>query len=70
MMETHWPPVLIVHGVADTTVSASNAGAAALIWADAAGARSSEPRLVRRGKRYPGSVTDFKHHGSTVAPMI
>jgi poly(hydroxyalkanoate) depolymerase family esterase len=70
MMETHWPPVLVVHGDADTTVSANNAGAAALIWADAAGARSSEPRLVRRGKRYPMSVTDFKRDRRTVATLI
>jgi poly(hydroxyalkanoate) depolymerase family esterase len=70
MMEAHWPPLLVVHGDADTTVSANNAGAAALTWADAAGARSGEPRLVRRGKRYPMSVTDFKHHGRTVATLV
>jgi poly(hydroxyalkanoate) depolymerase family esterase len=70
MMEAHWPPLLVVHGDADPTVSVKNAGAAASTWARAADAHPGQPRVVRRGKRYPMSVTDFKHGGSTVATLV
>ncbi|HXE37327.1 MAG TPA: phospholipase, partial [Azonexus sp.] len=39
-------------------------------WAAAAGARAGTARSVRRGKRYPMSVTDFKRKGSTVATLV
>jgi hypothetical protein len=70
MMGAHWPALLVIHGDADTTVSPNNAGACALIWADAAGARSGEPRMVRRGKRYAMSVADFKRDRRTVATLV
>lgn len=72
----HWPPLLAIHGDADTTVSPSNAAAAAAIWAHAAGAgagagaKAGAPRQVQRGKRYPMSVTDFKHRGKLVASLV
>jgi poly(hydroxyalkanoate) depolymerase family esterase len=69
-MQAHWPALLVVHGDADMTVSPDNADAAALNWAQAAGARPGAPRQVRRGKRYPMSVTDFKHRGSLVATLV
>jgi len=68
--EAHWPPLLVIHGDADAAVSPNNAGAAALTWAHAAGAHAGKPRPVRRGKRYPMSVTDFKLHGDTVATLV
>lgn len=69
-MATHWPPLLVIHGDADTVVSPQNGHAAALAWAQAAGARAGPARIVQRGKRYPMSVTDFKHKGSIVATLV
>jgi poly(hydroxyalkanoate) depolymerase family esterase len=65
-----WPALLVIQGDADTTVSPNNAEAATRIWAEAAGARASVPRQVRRGARYPMSVTDFKHRGDLVATLV
>jgi hypothetical protein len=69
-MQTHWPPLLVIHGNADTVVSPHNAAASAQVWASAAGARASRARHVQRGKRYPMSVTDFKCKGSVVATLV
>jgi poly(hydroxyalkanoate) depolymerase family esterase len=69
-MEACWPPLLVIHGDADMVVSPHNGQAAAQVWADAAGARAGTARNVRRGKRYPMSVTDFKRKGSTVATLV
>jgi poly(3-hydroxybutyrate) depolymerase len=70
MMRAGWPALLVIHGAADAAVSPTNAGAAALTWAQAAGARAGVSRQVRRGKRYPMSVTDFKLCGNTVATLV
>ncbi|MBS3912539.1 MAG: PHB depolymerase family esterase [Hydrogenophaga sp.] len=69
-MAAHWPPLLVIHGNVDPVVSPKNGEAAAQVWAQAAGARASQPRPVRRGQRYPMSVTDFKRKGSTVASLV
>ncbi len=65
-----WPPLLVIHGAADRVVSPQNGQAAAMAWADAAGARAVPVRTVQRGQRYPMSVTDFKHKGSAVATLV
>ncbi len=69
-MQDHWPPLLVIHGDADAVVSPHNGQAAAQAWAQAAGAVTGAPRSVRRGKRYPMSVTDFKRQRSTVATLV
>jgi poly(hydroxyalkanoate) depolymerase family esterase len=69
-MAADWPPLLVIHGDADAVVSPHNGAAAARVWAQAAGARASAVRSVRRGKRYPMSITDFKRKGSTVATLV
>ncbi len=66
-MLASWPPLLVIHGTADTVVAASNGHSAAQVWADAAGARAKAERGVQRGKRYAMKVTDFKHKGRMVA---
>jgi poly(3-hydroxybutyrate) depolymerase len=66
----HWPPLLVIHGLADGVVSPRNGQAAAQTWADAVGALPVQPRTVRRGKRYAMTVTDFKLKGSTVATWV
>lgn len=65
-----WPPLLVIHGDADGVVSPHNGQAAAQVWAGAAGARASPARCVRRGKRHPMTVTDFKRLGRTVATHV
>lgn len=69
-MEADWPPLLVIHGNADTVVSPHNGEAAAQVWASAAGAHAGPPRKVQRGQRYPMSITDFKHKGATVATLV
>ena len=63
------PPLLVIHGSADTLVRPANGRAAAQVWADASGAVPSVPRTVQRGQRYPVTVTDFKRKGHVVASL-
>jgi poly(hydroxyalkanoate) depolymerase family esterase len=69
-MAEHWPSLLVIHGEADAVVSPLNGAAAANAWASAAGAQAGASRSVRRGQRYPMSVTDYKRKGSTVATLV
>ncbi len=69
-MAADWPPLLVIHGAADTVVSPQNGQAAVQLWAQAAGAQPSAARPLRRGQRYPMSVTDFKRRGRTVATLV
>lgn len=57
------PPLLVLHGDADTVVAASNAASAAAVWAAATGARPGPERTLQRGRRHPMRVTDFKRAG-------
>ena len=70
VMQADWPPLLVIHGDADTVVSPHNGQAAAQAWAQAAGARAGAPRRVQRGKRHPMSITDFKRRGRTVVTLV
>ena len=70
LMAVDWPPLLVIHGEADTVVSPRNGRAAAQAWADAAGASAGPERALQRGQRYPMRVTDFKRKGSTVATLV
>jgi poly(hydroxyalkanoate) depolymerase family esterase len=65
-----WPPLMVIHGEADRVVSARNAGSAALMWSQAAGARPEPPQQQRRGKRYPMRVTQFKRARDVVATLV
>jgi poly(hydroxyalkanoate) depolymerase family esterase len=69
-MATARPPLLLIHGDADTVVSPANSRSAAQVWAEAAGARAGPSRTVRRGQRYPMTVTDFKRAGITAATWV
>lgn len=69
-MAADWPPLLVIHGDADAVVSPHNGQAAAQGWARVAGACAGEARIVRRGRRYPMSVTDFKRKGGTAATLV
>lgn len=63
------PPMLVLHGNADTVVAASNAVSTAAVWAAASGARPDSPRIVQRGKRHAMHVTDFKRAGRTCVTL-
>lgn len=65
-----WPPLMVIHGGADGVVSSRNAGAAAALWSQAAGAQADPPRELRRGKRYPMRVTQFRRAREVVATLV
>jgi poly(hydroxyalkanoate) depolymerase family esterase len=67
---TDWPPLIVIHGGADGVVSARNADAAVQMWSDAVGARAGTPRELKRGKRYPMEVTQFKRLRQVVATLV
>ncbi|RZJ12685.1 MAG: PHB depolymerase family esterase [Rubrivivax sp.] len=64
------PPLIVIHGNRDGVVSARNAGAAAELWSQAAGARPTAPQQQQRGKRYPMTVTQFKRSRQVVATLV
>lgn len=64
-----WPPLLVIHGSRDHVVAASNATAAAQLWASKAGAAAVTVRQVQRGTRYPMTVSDFKSRGRLAATL-
>lgn len=66
---TTLPPMLVLHGDADTVVAASNAASAAQVWAAATGARPGAERTLQRGQRHPMRVTDFKRAGRTCVTL-
>lgn len=63
------PPLLVVHGGRDAVVDAANARAAALAWAQGAGAVEGAARDVQRGGRHAMTVTDFKVRGRALATL-
>lgn len=65
-----WPPLMVIHGTADTVVSLHNGQAAAQAWSDAASAQALPQRTVQRGKRYPMTVTEFNRGPRTVATLV
>jgi len=65
-----WPPLLVIHGTADTVVAPANATAAVQAWAAAVGAQPAPPRTVQRGQRYPMAITDFKLGRQVVATQV
>lgn len=64
-----WPPMLVIHGVADAVVSVHNGKVAAQVWADAAAAQPRPERSVQRGKRHPMTLTDFTRGSTCVATL-
>ena len=67
---TSWPPLLVIHGGKDRTVSASNGHAAVRVWAEAAGASAVTQRKIQRGKQHAMAVTDFIAGSATVASLV
>lgn len=69
-MAESWPALLVIHGDRDNVVASSNGKSAVNAWADAAGANKCASRSMKRGKRYPMTVTDFKCGARTVASLV
>ncbi|KQW02300.1 PHB depolymerase family esterase [Rhizobacter sp. Root1221] len=67
--DSDWPPLIVIHGGADSVVSARNAETSARLWAEAAGARATVPRAVQRGQRHAMTITDYKRGRDTVASL-
>jgi poly(hydroxyalkanoate) depolymerase family esterase len=65
-----WPGLLVIHGAQDGVVAASNGRAAVRVWADAAGARAGPSRSLRRGQRYPMTVTEFPGPSRAAATLV
>jgi len=65
-----WPPLMVIHGLADSVVSVSNGRMAVRDWAGASGAKAVAGRTVQRGARYPATITDYKISGSTMATLV
>lgn len=63
------PPMLVLHGDADTVVAPSNAVNSAAVWATALGAKPGHARELRRGKRRPMRVTHFRRKGRTLVTL-
>ena len=59
------PPLLVIHGDADTVVTAGNATDTAAVWATATGARPGVQRTLQRGQRRPVRITDYTRDGRT-----
>ena len=69
-MAAQWPPLLVIHGGADTIVKPSNGVAAVGAWSQAAGARAGKPRSVQRGKRHAMQVTEYRLRRRAVATLV
>ncbi len=65
-----WPPLLVIHGSADTVVSPKNGQSAVRVWAQATRARAETARTQQRGRRYPMFLTDFKRGNRTVVTLV
>ena len=65
----HLPALLVIQGSVDPIVSPGNATQAVQLWATREMAQAKPPRTVQRGKRYPTTVTDYRHRGRLVATL-
>ncbi|NUZ05981.1 PHB depolymerase family esterase [Schlegelella sp. ID0723] len=63
------PPLLVIQGTADHVVAPANARLAADAWAAATGATAAASREVRRGQRYPTTVTDYRKRGRVAVTL-
>lgn len=64
-----WPPLLVIQGSVDRTVAPANGAAAARLWAQRGLARPDPSRSVRRGRRHPMKVTDYRQGRRLVATL-
>jgi poly(hydroxyalkanoate) depolymerase family esterase len=67
--DAHLPALLVIQGSADPVIAPSNGADAARLWAASEGAKPGRPRTVRRGERYPATLTDYRAQGRLVATL-
>ena len=65
----HLPALLVIQGSADTIVASRNGTEAAQLWAAREGAKPGRSRVVKRGERYPATITDYQARGRLVATL-
>jgi poly(hydroxyalkanoate) depolymerase family esterase len=65
-----WPALLVIQGGQDRVVAPRNGEAAVQAWAQAAQASPAAVREVRRGKRHPMLVTDYRTPRGLVATLV
>ncbi|MBV8635115.1 MAG: PHB depolymerase family esterase [Burkholderiaceae bacterium] len=63
------PPLLVIHGQADHVVAPLNGKQAAQSWASREDARPCPPRIIRRGSRYPATITDYRVRGRVAVTL-
>ncbi|KPU97663.1 phospholipase [Variovorax paradoxus] len=63
------PPMLVLHGDGDAVVAPSNARHSAEVWAAAVGAVAGPVRAVKRGKRLPMRLTDYRRRGRALVVL-
>jgi poly(hydroxyalkanoate) depolymerase family esterase len=63
------PPMLVLHGDGDLVVAPSNARHSAEVWAAAVGAVAGPVRAVKRGKRLPMRLTDYRRRGRALVVL-
>jgi poly(hydroxyalkanoate) depolymerase family esterase len=68
-LTTPWPPLLVIQGLADHVVAASNGPDAAAYWAAHAQARPGPARPIQRGERHRAKVTDYRRGGRTAVTL-
>ncbi len=64
------PALLVIQGNKDRVVAPVNGGLAAQRWAATLQAKLGAPRVVRRGARYPATLTDWKLGRRVVATWV
>jgi hypothetical protein len=59
--------LLVIHGSNDRVVAPINGAEATRQWAAQWNAKPNTPRTVRRGTRYPATITEYRAEGQLVA---
>jgi len=63
------PPLLVIHGSTDRVVAPINGVETVRLWAAPSNAKASKPRTIRRGARYPVTMTDYRNSKQLVATI-
>lgn len=64
------PPLMVIHGMRDGTVSPSNGLHAAQCWATTTNAKETASRAVQRGSRYAATWRDWKKGNRVMATLV
>jgi len=68
-VEAQLPTLLVIHGSNDRIVAPANGVEAARQWAAQSNATPNTPRTIRRGARYPMTITDYRMKSQLVVSL-